>query len=258
MKRKTETNKKLKSKRGRGKGYPRERGLRAKSPLPAPAPILEDKSLERPAVAAPPSALPAPISKAPDASERKLGRYEVKIVGDGRRSKGELIADGALMSSSSALVAMNFARLNMSEADLDASGLDAFLKVTKAKAAAVAEGDMSGIEATLVAQIISLNAMANNMLSRGQMAMGQSLAAMETYMRLGLKAQAQARATAETLVEIKNPRPIFARNFNAVAGNQQVNNAAGPQQVNNGAAGIPSRARETALLSNELLEPDNE
>jgi hypothetical protein len=73
-------------------------------------------------------------------------------------------------------------------------------------------------------------------------------------MRLALKAQAQCRATAETLAEIKNPRPIFARNFNAVAGNQQVNNAVGPQQVNNRPALKTSRAGEVGLLSNEVLD----
>jgi len=47
----------------------------------------------------------------------------------------------------------------------------------------------------------------------------------EAYMRIGLKAQSQCRATLETLAQIKNPPVVFAR---------QANIAQGPQQVNNG------------------------
>ena len=45
---------------------------------------------------------------------------------------------------------------------------------------------------------------------------------MKTYLLLALKAQSQSRSTAETLSEIKNPRPVFQQNN--MAHNQQVNN----------------------------------
>ncbi len=53
---------------------------------------------------------------------------------------------------------------------------------------------------------------------------GEYLDATDRYMRLALKAQAQCRATLETLAKIKNPPTLFA---------QQANIAHGPQQVNN-------------------------
>jgi hypothetical protein len=50
----------------------------------------------------------------------------------------------------------------------------------------------------------------------------------EAYMRMALKAQAQCRATVETLVTIKNPPVVFARQANIAQGPQQVNNAMMP------------------------------
>jgi hypothetical protein len=71
-------------------------------------------------------------------------------------------------------------------------------------------------------------------------------------MRLALRAQAQCRSTIETLAEMKNLRPVFAKNFNLANGNQQVNSSEGPQQVNN----VPAtpRAGNSETPSNKLLE----
>jgi hypothetical protein len=66
-------------------------------------------------------------------------------------------------------------------------------------------------------------------------------------MKLALKAQAQCRATIETLAAIKNP-PVFAK---------QANIANGPQQVNNGSA-HPPRADENTTSPNKLLEQSDE
>jgi hypothetical protein len=43
-------------------------------------------------------------------------------------------------------------------------------------------------------------------------------------MRMALKAQAQCRATLETLATIKNPSVVFARQANIAQGPQQANN----------------------------------
>ena len=48
-------------------------------------------------------------------------------------------------------------------------------------------------------------------------------------MRLALKAQAQARSTAEALAVIKNPMP-YIRQANIAHGHQQVNNGTNPEQ----------------------------
>lgn len=46
----------------------------------------------------------------------------------------------------------------------------------------------------------------------------------EINMRMALRAQNQARATAETLAAVKNPTVVFARQANIAHGPQQVNN----------------------------------
>ena len=112
--------------------------------------------------------------------------------------------------------------------------------------AKVRKGDMSGPEATLVAQAAALNAIFTEMARRSALNMGEYIKASESYMRLALKAQAQCRATIETLAAIKNPPVVFAR---------QANISNGPQQVNNHAP--PSRAEETTTAPNEQLETEH-
>ena len=73
-----------------------------------------------------------------------------------------------------------------------------------------------------------------------------SLKGIETLTRLAFKAQAQARATAETLSIMKNPQPYI----------KQANIAHGHQQVNNGIsspAAVP-RAEKIESAPNKLLE----
>jgi len=87
---------------------------------------------------------------------------------------------------------------------------------------------------------------------RAALNMGEHMGAMETYMRLALKAQSQCRTTLETLAEIKNPRAVaFVKQANIAGGHQQVNNLApeipGPVPVEAGRAGTKRRP-------NELLE----
>jgi hypothetical protein len=109
------------------------------------------------------------------------------------------------------------------------------------------KGDLKRSEALLVAQAHTLDAIFNY-LARKAIHAGY-LNQYETYLRLGLKAQSQCRATLETLGAIKNPKPVaFVR---------QANIAHGPQQVNNEAAHQTqaSRARETKKQPNKLLEP---
>lgn len=65
-------------------------------------------------------------------------------------------------------------------------------------------------------------------------------------MRLALKAQAQCRATLETLANTKKPPVVYAR---------QANIAHGPQQVNNGSR--DANARAPISLPNELLETEH-
>lgn len=124
--------------------------------------------------------------------------------------------------------------------------------VMNEKTRAVQAGDLAGLEETLTAQAVALNGIFNEMARRTAANMGEYINAAEIYLRLGLKAQAQCRATVQTLFEMKNPQPV--------AFVKQANIANGPQQVNNGipAAGSPSRARIPANQSNELLGLNHE
>lgn len=123
--------------------------------------------------------------------------------------------------------------------------LTALVDELSGQIAAVNGGDMRRGEAMLVAQAHTLEAIFHELVRRAGLNMGEYLGAAETYMRLGLKAQAQCRATLETLAAMKNPAPVtFVR---------QANVAHGPQQVNNAPAEA-SRARESENRPNKLLE----
>jgi hypothetical protein len=110
----------------------------------------------------------------------------------------------------------------------------------------VKAGDLSGPEAILVSQAHSLSAIFTELARRSALNMGEYIEASEKYMRLALKAQAQCRATIETIATLKNPPMVFAR---------QANISAGPQQVNNGLA---PRAEVSSNRPNELLEQSHE
>ena len=111
-------------------------------------------------------------------------------------------------------------------------------------AKAVEAGDLRALEHMLSAQALTLNLMFTELTRRASMNMGQHLPAVEAYLRLALKAQAQSRATVEALAEIKNPR--------AVAFVKQAN-IAQQQQVNNGTPPPILRAGKSGESKNELL-----
>lgn len=88
----------------------------------------------------------------------------------------------------------------------------------------VAGGDMSRVEKMLMHQALTLDVIFNNLAQRSHRQ--DSFKGIEVFMRLALKAQAQARSTAEALALLKNPMPYI----------RQANIAQGPQQINNGTA----------------------
>lgn len=108
--------------------------------------------------------------------------------------------------------------------------------------------DLEQAERMLIAQAATLDSIFNTLTQWGINGLrAGKLKSGETYLRLALKAQSQARTSVESLAVIKNPpQAIFAR---------QANIAAGHQQVNNGVSG----AREIAEPSppNKLLEASN-
>jgi hypothetical protein len=110
----------------------------------------------------------------------------------------------------------------------------------------VQNGDLSTLEATLTAQVITLDKIFIEMARRAAGNMGQYRDTVAVYMKLALKAQSQCRTTIQALAEIKNPQPV-----NIV---KQANIANGPQQINNGVPATDSRAEKNQNQPNELLE----
>jgi len=83
------------------------------------------------------------------------------------------------------------------------------------------EGDLARGEALLMAQAHTLDALFNNLARRAAANIGEYMNAADTYLRLALRAQAQCRATLETLAIIKNPQPVaFVRQGNIANGPQ--------------------------------------
>ena len=117
------------------------------------------------------------------------------------------------------MTAVRFSKSSFGDVDLT----ECFVKL-HAAVDRVHRGDLRETEALLTAQAVALNSMFSSMAGRAAMNAGEHLDSTDRYMRLALKAQAQCRATLETLAKIKNPPTLFA---------QQANIAHGPQQVNN-------------------------
>lgn len=159
------------------------------------------------------------------------------------KSREQLLAEiGLSPTMGNALAASAFAKSSVGNLDPFAAHHVMSESVSK-----VLSGDTDIIEATLIAQAITLDKMFTDLARRAAANMGQYDNAMEIYMKLALKAQSQSRTTLQTLAEIKNPRPL--------AFVSQANIAHGPQQVNNG--NIAPRAENIENRSNELLEVNN-
>jgi hypothetical protein len=109
-------------------------------------------------------------------------------------------------------------------------------------AAQVNTGDMTRPEAMLINQAVALETLATRLIERGMAQTG--LAQFETFMRLGLKAQAQSRLAIEALTNLKQGPTVIARQANLSGG--------GPMQVNNG----PSREANSETKPNGLLNDE--
>jgi hypothetical protein len=125
--------------------------------------------------------------------------------------------------------------------DLDVTSL---VDELRQQAATASGGDLKRQEAMLAIQAHTLDTIFNELARRANAA--EYLPQFEAYLRLGLKAQSQCRATVEALAEIKNPKQV------AIV--QQANIASGPQQVNNVPNGVPARAEKAENRQDKLLE----
>jgi hypothetical protein len=191
------------------------------------------------------------FAEAVDAGDRQSNGGEAKHIAHrapGRQIARTIVAELGLSSIlPNTSTARTFAKAGIGELDLTES-----VGVVRKATQAVQAGNLSGLEATLTAQAVALDAIFNEMARRAALNIGEYINATEVYLRLGLKAQAQCRATLQTLFEMKNPQPI--------AFVKQANIANGPQQVNNGgrAADPSARAEIPAKRPNELLGLNHE
>ena len=109
----------------------------------------------------------------------------------------------------------------------------------------VVAGDMGRVERMLANQALTLDSIFHDMAQRS--GRQETYKGIEVLMRLALKAQAQARSTAEALALLKNPMPYI----------RQANMTTGPQQVNNTYAGTSEHsARAQAGAGNFQSEPN--
>ena len=109
-------------------------------------------------------------------------------------------------------------------------------------------GDLHTMEAMLISQATALQTIFTSLARRAALNMGEHIGAVDTYLRLALKAQSQSRATISALVDLKYPRQAtFVK---------QANIAHGPQQVNNGVAQpmALTHGKENEFEQNKLLE----
>jgi len=104
------------------------------------------------------------------------------------------------------------------------------------------DGDLNRAESMLTTQAHTLDAIFNNLAKRAITA--EYMPNLETYLKLGLRAQSQSRATWEALSAIKNP-PVMGYV-------KQANIAHGPQQVNN--TPDTPRERENQNPKSKLME----
>lgn len=107
----------------------------------------------------------------------------------------------------------------------------------------VAAGDRAELEAILAAQLLACNAIFTDCVKRARQNY-QNVEVHDRLMRLGLRAQGQCRATAESIAVMQSPPTVFAK---------QANIANGPQQVNNGVPATRARSGNSPA-PNKLME----
>lgn len=163
----------------------------------------------------------------------------------GKDTKSQSLAKLATTSVLSAFTLKSY-----SSAGDDLEVPDLVVEMRKAGDEAVA-GDMSRVERMLTNQLMTLDAIFNNMAQRSHRQ--DTFKGIEVLMRLALKAQAQARSTAEALALLKNPAPYIGQ-ANISNGHQQVNNTYANPPLH---TGIQSGAGNSESGQNKLLEADH-
>lgn len=119
---------------------------------------------------------------------------------------------------------------------------------------AAQDGDLSQPEAILMLQALSLDAIFGNLARRAADSISTDIGRSDRLLRLALKAQAQSRASLETLITAKNPPVVIARQANISAGHQQVNNGGMTREACNPSDGAELRAEKFGSTPIKVLE----
>lgn len=119
--------------------------------------------------------------------------------------------------------------------------LMAMVREVDAHSRQVQSGNLERCEATLAAQMQTLDQLFNRMLIQAAIRITTDFEQGEVLYRLAYRAQSQCRAVAEALAEMKYPRSVaFVKQQNIAGGHQQVNN------------GVSPRTEEKLIPQNEL------
>jgi hypothetical protein len=168
---------------------------------------------------------------------------------DDSKSRERLMAEVSLSSEAiNAKTAKSFSKGTFGEIDLTET-VGVMRELTKQ----VNNGSLTELENTLTAQATTLNVIFNALAQRAALNMGEHMGACETYLRMAFKAQAQCRATIETLAEVKYPKAATFVHQQNVAYQQQVNNGENKSGNLSSSTHTPAHEKSTNL-SNELLE----
>ena len=142
----------------------------------------------------------------------------------------------------------------------DGAGRPPIMETTKAlteQADKAAQGDTTLSSHLLASQALTLDTLFTEMVRRADSNMGKHPDAMERYMRLALKAQANCRTTLETLAKLHQPREQTVRHVHVNEGGQAViaenfhHHAAGSEYVDS--ANQPLEPRGASRQSPALL-----
>jgi hypothetical protein len=128
--------------------------------------------------------------------------------------------------------------------------LAAMLQRLGAITSRVASGDTKDVESMLAAQALTLDSIFHKLAIQAERNVGQYPKAVDTYLRLALKAQSQCRATAETLAAIRSPRQHITQNN--VAGAMQINIEMEGSHVDGGAKGKDAASNPSVETLGEI------
>ena len=144
------------------------------------------------------------------------------------------------------------ATINRYEQTVGGHELPALVEALKDRMAQIHDDNLQLLESTLFAQATTLDVMFNRLATLAHANLS-NLDHFERLLRLGLKAQAQSRATLETLGKLKLPQPVaLIQQANIAGGHQQINNA--PQAVGIAEpADLPARPEDDTLKLNQPL-----